>query len=277
MPPETTEGPAVVVEIHPGRASAETVIGAVDAALASELAGIGVRVPLDERDSRHETFAHLCGGDPRVEIAPAHAPPAASEVVCTMPAHARPAPRTLPALVTMAREQGLASVDAPVPPRLGRGGRLRVTAGGSGTRRVRAAVVGLRWPRSRGVPGPPPPGDLATERAEHLRRRARSSTMRARLDRIQHRLARERLQMRHARAWSRLAEEHLGRTGPAEWIKWRGRVVGRRVAALPGIAFSATRTARAFGRRARRFATDRMRSRGPAGQRQSPGRAAEQD
>jgi hypothetical protein len=83
--------------------------------------------------------------------------------------------------------------------------------------------------------------------------------------------------MRHERARSRLAEEHLGRTGPAEWIKWRGRVVGRRVAALPGIAFSATRTARAFGRRARRFATDRMRSRGPAGQPQSPGRAAEQD
>ena len=267
----------MVVEIDPGRASIATVVGGVDAALASELAAIGVRVLLDEGDPRHETVAHLCGGDPRVEIASAVATPTAPETLCTMPAHARPSPRTLPALVTMAREQALASIEVPVPPRLGRAGRLRVRAGGSGARRVRAIEVGLGSTRSRREPGPPPPSDLAAERAEHLRHRARSSTMRARLDASQHRLARERLQVRHERARARLAEERLGRTGAAEWARWRGRVVGRRVAALPGIAMAATRTARAFGRRARRFALDRWRSRGPADAPQSPGRAAEQD
>jgi hypothetical protein len=272
MPPESTQGPAVTVVIDAGRAPVATLIGAIDAALASELDGVGVQVALAEHDPRREPVAHLCGADPRVDIVPTDKPP--SEVLITMPAHARPQPRTIPELVGLAREAGVGSVAVRVPGRLGLGGKLHLKAGGSGERRVRPAEVGLRSTTSRGEPGPSPPGDLATERAEHLRHRARSSTMRARLDRNQHQYSRERLQVRHERARTRFAEERLGRTGTAEWVRWRSRVVGRRVSALPGAARSATRSARALGRRARRGTIDRWRSRGPADGPQSPGQAA---
>lgn len=85
--------------------------------------------------------------------------------------------------------------------------------------------------------------------------------MRARMDRNAHRLARERLQTRHERTRLYLAEQRLGESGAGEWIRWRSRAVGRRAAALPGVANAGVSKARVFGRRARRFATDRWRSR----------------
>jgi hypothetical protein len=81
------------------------------------------------------------------------------------------------------------------------------------------------------------------------------------VDRHAHRLSRERLQTRHERARRALDERRLGATGAGEWIRWRSRAVGRRAAALPGLAASAARSASSFTRRARRFAAARWRSR----------------
>jgi hypothetical protein len=266
MEPEITPPSAVIVEIAAKRAPIATVAGAVDAALASEIAELSVRVELAEGDPRRSVFEELYGADSRVAIADPGAPVPASEIVFTMPANARPSPRTLPQVAALIRSENLGSAEAPVPGRfgslLGARGKLRATAGGSGAKRLPAADLDLRSTTTRGQPGPPPQGTLAEERAEHLRHRARSSTMRARMDRNAHRLSRERLQVRHERARLRLAEQRVGKTGAGEWVRWRSRAAGRRAAALPALASSGARSVRVFGRRARRLALDRWRSRG---------------
>jgi hypothetical protein len=250
------------VTIVPGRSPASEILGAIDSVLRSGLPGLSVRVPLTQGDSRREALAALCEAEPRVMIGEARLGPALLEI--EMPARARPAPRTLGAIAAVLRDKGLAAVEVAVPGRygaLGARGRLRATVSGSGKRTLRAAEVGLRSTSSRGALGPPAKGDLAAERAEHLRHRARSATMRARMDSNAHRLSRERLQTRHERARLRLAERRLGESGAGEWLRWRSRNVARRAAGLPGAVRSASSSARAFARRARRYAVDRRRSR----------------
>jgi hypothetical protein len=227
---------AVIVEIAGKRAPIAALVGTVDAALASEITELTVRVVLTEQDSRRGVLERLYGADSRVAIADPGASAPAADILFTVPGR-------------------FAS-------RLGRGGKLRASAGGSRTNRLRAVEAGLRSATSRKDPGPPPPGTLAEERAEHLRHRARSSTMRARMDRNAHRLSRERLQVRHEQARLRLAERRLGKTGAGKWVRWRSRVAARQAAAIPALARSGARSVRVFGRRARRFALDRWRSRG---------------
>ena len=85
----------------------------------------------------------------------------------------------------------------------------------------------MRSSRTGAAAKPPPRGELAHERAEHLRHRARSANYRARADRNMQRLARERLQTRHDRTRLHLLEERLAATGPREWLAWRLRQAGR--------------------------------------------------
>jgi hypothetical protein len=242
-------------------------VEAVDAALRSALPGLRVRVPLAAGDPRREAVAALVAADSRVEVAEPGSPAPAAAIVFELPARARPQPRTLPAIAAVMRGRGVGSVDVPVPGRypalgpLGSAGRLRARGTGSGSVTLRPADVGLRSTATRGRPGPSPKGTLAAERAEHLRHRARSATMRARMDRNAHRLSRERLQTRHERARLRLAEQRVARTGRGEWVRWRARRVGRRIAGAPGAIRSGTGFIRVFFRRARRFAADRWRSR----------------
>jgi hypothetical protein len=260
--PEDPTQPTGIVVIEPGRAPADVVLGAVDAALRSDFPGLAVWIDLPPGDPRSDSLQVLCGSDARVVIG-AKAPSA--RIVFEMPARARPEPRTLAAIAAQLDDGGL--VEVAMPGRwpglagLGGHGKLRARGSGSGTRTLRPATVGLWSTASHGEKGPPPKGDLASERAEHLRHRARSATMRARTDRNAHRLSRERLQTRHERARLRLAEQRLGATGAGEWVRWRSRNVARRAAGLPAAAASATRSARSFVRRARRYAVDRVRSR----------------
>jgi hypothetical protein len=259
---DTAAAAGATAVIDPGRASVPVILGAVDAALRSDLPELAVVVELAESDPRHDRLLALCG-DARVTVGRGEA---GTGLVFEMPARARPGPRTLPAIAEIVRGGGAGTVEVPVPGRfpplaLVGGDRLRARGAGSGTRRLRPAQVGLRSTGSTGRPAPPPLGDLASERAEHLRHRARSATMRARMDRNAHRLSRERLQTRHERARLRLAEQRLGRSGTGEWVRWRSRNVARRAAALPGAAASATSSVRVFFRRARRFAVDRRRTR----------------
>jgi hypothetical protein len=252
-----------VVLIEPGRAATEVVLGAVDSALRSDLPGLAVHVDLASDDPRAEALQSLCGADARVAIGGGPQP---ADLVFAMPARARPAPRTLPEIAAMLRD-GTGSVEVAVPGRypalagVGGHGKLRASGQGAGEKTVRAADVGLRSASSRGPAPPPPKRDLAGERAEHLRHRARGATMRARMDRNAHRLSRERLQTRHERARLRLAEQRIAATGAGEWVRWRARNAARRVAGLPAAARSATSSVRVFARRARRYAADRRRSR----------------
>jgi hypothetical protein len=261
---EQPDRPSTLVVIEPGRAPTAVVLGALDSALHSGLPGLAAHVDLAPGDPRADALQALCGADARVTLG--DGPPDA-DLVITMPARARPAPRTLPALAAMVGDGGIGAVEVAVPGRwpalagLGGHGKIRAHGPGTGTRTVRAADVGLRSISSRGAAGPPPKGDLASERAEHLRQRARSATMRARMDRNAHRLSRERLQTRHERARLRLAEQRMAATGTGEWVRWRSRNVARRLAGLPAGARSATGAVRVFARRARRYAADRRRSR----------------
>ncbi len=264
---DTPSGATSIVVIEAGRATAEVVVGAVDAALRSSLPGLAVRVPLPAGDDRRATLDALCGADARVACPDPGTPTPDADFVFELPARARPQPWTLSRVVAVMLERELGSLEAPVPGRTARvaalatHGKLHARASGSGSVRLRPATIGLRSTASLGEPPPRPEGTLAQERAEHLRHRARSATMRARVDRHGHRLSRERLQTRHERARRSLDERRLGATGAGEWIRWRSRAVGRRAAALPGFAASGVRSISAFARRARRFATDRWRSR----------------
>jgi hypothetical protein len=267
MEPRAETAAETVVEIVPGRAPVSTLVGAIDAALRSGMPGLEVGVALPAGDERRRPLEELTAAESRVAIPTPGASRSPAAIVFEMPASARPAPRTLPRIAEIARERGLATVVVPVPGRfasiasLGLRGKMRAIAHGSGSARIRPAEVGLRSAGSRGRSEPPAIGDLASERAEHLRHRARSATMRARMDRNAHRLSRERLQTRHERARLRLAEQRVGRSGTGEWIRWRSRNVARRAAALPGAAASAGSSVRVFLRRARRFAVDRRRTR----------------
>jgi hypothetical protein len=259
--------PEAAVVIEPGRASTAVILGAVDAALRSDLPAIAVRVDLPAGDPRHEALNALTDGDARVTVGSGAEADAGTGLVFRMPARARPQSRTLAVLAATVRDERLGAVDVPVPgrypalARLAPHGTLRASAGGSGSRRLSAADVGLRSVATPGQDGPPPKGALAAERAEHLRHRARSATMRARMDRNAHRLSRERLQTRHERARLRLAERRLARSGAGEWVRWRSRNAARRAAGIPGAVAAGGRAVRVFGRRARRSAVDRWRSR----------------
>ena len=264
---DTPSGATSIVVVDAGRAPVAVVIGAVDAALRSSLPGLSVRVPLARGDDRRAALEALGGADARVSLPEPGAEAPGADFIFELPAGARPEPWTLSRVVTVMGERGLGSLEASVPGRyarlagLGAYGKLRARATGSGAARLRPATIGLRSTASRGDPPPRPKGTLAHERAEHLRHRARSATMRARVDRHAHRLSRERLQTRHERARRALDERRLGATGAGEWIRWRSRAVGRRAAALPGAAASAAQSIGGFTRRARRFAADRRRSR----------------
>lgn len=249
---------ATVVVIDAARADVATLLGSVDAALASEIADLKVVVALGAGDSRRAALEALCAADPRFSFT--DEPAVGTGNLVRMPARARPGPRTLPAIIKAAHADDLSQVEVRLPGRPG--GKLVLTRGETGGRRsLKAGEVGLRTTSSRREVPPPPEGTLAQERAEHLRHRARGATMRARVDRGQNRLSRERLQVRHERARLRAAEERLGATGAGEWVRWRSRAVSRRVAAVPSRVAAVGNQARNYARRAQRYAADRIRSR----------------
>lgn len=105
----------------------------------------------------------------------------------------------------------------------------RVDGAGLGIRRRGAAAE----PESGADDALGPAADLAHERAEHLRYRARAATSQARLDRQAQRLFRERLRSGHERTRAERLEARLARLDPRFWVRWKARRVSRRVSALP--------------------------------------------
>jgi hypothetical protein len=262
----------IVVELDAGREPADRVLAALDAALASDAREVVVELRLSDGNPDRATIAELCSADERVSVlepgAPEPAPPPAS-IRIAMPLSARPSVHTLTAIRERMAADGVGKLEVPLPGsgigRLARavvplGPRLRASGPGSGSGRVRASAVALG---SRRAPSeaPSPKGSLAHERAEHLRHRARSATLRAQRDRHTQRLARERTEVEHQRARVRMLERRLAATGPGAWVAWRARQAARVAAAVPRRVVRLAKTARWLVRRARRLTIDRARRR----------------
>ena len=221
-----------------------------------------VRLSADHPE--REPIEAACGSDRRITIARgAVAAATGNPLEITIPAGVEPGERTLEALASLVDEAG-GTVAATVP------GALRWLEGFEWTARlphrrvVRARPAGgADRPRRRvagariGIIGRgvarfrfPSPGDLAHERSEHLRHRARLNTNEGRVAAGAQRLARERLELRRHQARIADAERRLAATGPLRWIAWRARQLGRLASAGAGILGG---LAGALRRRLRRF------------------------
>jgi len=264
----------LLVEVPASDAPAGEILGAVDAALAGDVGDVRVRIVIPAGDAPPAVLESLCEADPRIELAaPGTAvPPGSVRVV--MPPSARPAAHTLGALAELLDGGDAAAVEAAVPGRAGILARIALPARVPGTPRVRierpgggartvavaASSIGLGGKRSP-YTGPPPAGGMAAERAEHLRHRARSATIRARFDRDAQRLTREAMWAEHERARVRLLERRLGSTSVPRWIAWRAGAGARGVYEGARRVWWALRAARSLTRRAWRYARDRVRQR----------------
>jgi hypothetical protein len=103
-----------------------------------------------------------------------------------------------------------------------------------------------------------PANDLAHERAEHLRHRARAATSQARADREAQRLFRERLRSGHERIRADRLEARLARASPSYWVAWKARRVARRGVALPKRVWARIRALRQPLYRLKIAASERM-------------------
>jgi hypothetical protein len=105
-----------------------------------------------------------------------------------------------------------------------------------GQRQVAGAEAGIR---RRGAPEPEvpeagglgPASDLAHERAEHLRQRARAYTNLERAERYAQRAVRERMRASQEKARADRLEARLARMSPRYFLLWRGKRALRRLAA----------------------------------------------
>lgn len=281
MSPDPTAGPRpsaapVLVDIPAGGASAAELIGAVDAALGGDLPAVRVRVLIAPDDPARATLAALTEADRRVSLTvPGAAAEQPAALRFVLPPAARPAAHALPALAEILAAGDAAAVEVAVPRLPGPlGGRLAAAArlpgarrlrgersGGQGrTVRVTARSVGLG---SFGAPfsGPPPQRDLAAERVEHLRHRARSATLRARFERDSQRLTREAMRAEHERVRALVMERRLAATSPWRRIAWMVRVAGRTVVAAGRRIWWWGVVVRALAARAVRLARVRLRER----------------
>lgn len=261
----------MMVDVPVGEAPADQVLTALDAVLGGDSGDVEVRLLVGDADP---ALAELCAADPRLRLVAADADPGPCAVRVVLPPAARPSPRTLAAIRDLLAEGSAGAVEVAVPGRLGVLGRTALSArlvtanrvraeqpGASGrTVRVSARGVGLGSARSP-ASDPPPAGGLSDERAEHLRHRARSATGRARLDRNAQRLTRERMRVQHERARAALLDERLAGVSPRHRIGRWIRRARRMAVAVPLRLWSLLGAGRAFYRRARRFARDRVRRR----------------
>lgn len=266
--------PATVIDVPAGDAAAEQVVAALDAALAAAPAAIAVRLLLAGEHPGRAGLAELCAADPRLELAAPGAEPGPCELHVVVPPAVRLGGRSLEAIAELLADGSAAAVEVAVPRRPGRLGRSFIAARLPGTPRVRAERPGASGPTVRPgahelwlgsarapVTEPPPLTSLAHERAEHLRHRARSATLRARLDRNAQRLTRERMRYQHERARASLLDRRLAEVSTRHRLGRLGRRVTRPVLAAPQRLGSLAGTGRRFVRRAWRFVRDRRRQR----------------
>jgi hypothetical protein len=252
----------ILVELKATREPADRVLEALDAALASDAPVIAhLRVPVDHPD--RSVIARLCAADERVSVLEPDVPepPTPADAIrISMPLAARPSVHTFSAIRERMAADGLGALEVRVPGPLPVGPRLRATGPGSGSGRVRASAVALGSHRAPSE-APPPAGTMAHERAEHLRHRARSATLRAQRDRHTQRLARERVEIEHQGTRVKMLERRAAAAGPGAWVAWRGHQATRAAKSVPWMAMRFGRITRSFARRARKHTIDRVRDR----------------
>jgi len=252
----------IVVELKATREPADRVLEALDAALASDAPVVAhLRVPDGHPD--RPALEELCAADERVSLLEPDEPEpatAAGAIRISMPLAARPSVHTFSVIRERMAADALRTLDVRVPRLIPLGPALRAVGAGSGSARVRASAVALG---SRRAPSeaPPPAGTMAHERAEHLRHRARSATLRAQRDRHTQRLARERVEIEHQGTRVKMLERRAASAGPGAWVAWRGRQVTRAAKSVPWMAMRGGRITRSFARRARKHTIDRVRDR----------------
>jgi hypothetical protein len=133
-----------------------------------------------------------------------------------------------------------------------------------GERWVSGVEVGVH---RRGAPAPeagerhrlPPAADLAHERAEHLRHRARAATNQARSHRQAQRAVRERLRASNERLRAERLEARLARVSPSYWARWRAKRAVLRARTVPGQVGGALGRGRKLAYRYRQGALARVR------------------
>ena len=116
---QPSEGDAqIVVELEANREPAERVLGALDAALASDAPGVIVELRLPATHPDRAAIAELCAADPRVSLLEPGATepqPAPGAIRVSMPLSARPSVHTLTAIRERMAADGVATLEVPVP------------------------------------------------------------------------------------------------------------------------------------------------------------------
>ena len=264
----------VLVAIDAAGAAAADVLISVDSALGARPRGVRVVVLLASGAPGRVELDDLLGPDARVTLAVTGdaTGPAGEALVVELPAGVELERETLEAIerelsgggeltVAVPRHPARLSGVDPVARRAARR-RIRARAGGGGAKTIGVHRLGKAGGGLAGEPGTLALSDLAGERGEHLRNRARSATYRSRYDAVAQVLARDRLRTRHERARVTLFEQRLAEVSPKAWAAWRSRQARDAAAVVPGAVRSGSRSVKQQGRRVRRFAIDKARSRG---------------
>jgi hypothetical protein len=280
--------PALVVHLRAEEEPAAEVMETVDRVLRGRLQDLELRIELPPDHPERALVEEACAADPRIVVAPPADTAADSPYEVTLPAIAVPDERTLEDLHELMVEEGVGALHVTVPGELPRRAMVEVVAAGPLARARRLAeharaadgqgpdpavilgeLFGERWVsgvevslRRRGAPEPQVTEhgplaraeDLAHERAEHLRQRARAATNQARADRQAQRWFRERVRANHERLQAERLEARLARMNPPYWIRSRLRRLGRRLRSLPGAIGSAFGSLRQLAYRGRRVA-----------------------
>ena len=261
--------PALVVNVAVGDRGADEALEAVDAVLSGRFTDLEVRLQVPEGSQDRQALEEALADEPRASVA-AGAGVCESPHQVTMPLEAVPDERTFERVHAMVWEKGIGALRLRVPRRAGRGGRvagalgrgttLEVVATGPlararriashyggeerailrdlfGERRIGGSGVrvgrrGAREGTGRDEGDIAPEADLARERAEHLRHRARAATNQARADRQAQRVVRERMKARQETARADRLQAQLARVSPRHLVVWRSRRAGRRVGAV---------------------------------------------
>ncbi|UJA20998.1 hypothetical protein HJD18_12785 [Thermoleophilia bacterium SCSIO 60948] len=277
-PPEPAQdgrsaGRDVLVVVDAGSASVADVLLSVDSALGARPGHLRVEVGLDERSPQRDALRELLDPDPHVSlVGRVRSEPRDQELLIDLPAGVELGRETLDAIERELGDGGRLVVAVPrhpsrlsgVDPVAARTARRRIVAAKAGGGPARTVGVHKLTRAGGGLAetaGTLGLGSLADERGEHLRNRARSATYRSRFDAVSQVLARDRLRTRHERARVVLFERRLAELSPRAWAAMRSRQARDAASVVPSAARSGTRTVKQQGRRARRFAIDRARSR----------------
>lgn len=260
--------PALAVNVAVGDRGATEALAVVDAVLGGRFTDLELRLQVAEGNPDRGALEEALADEPRASVAPSSTEgPCESPHQVEMPVQALTDEGTFERVHALMWEKGLGALRLTVPRRAGRragrvagalarGELLEVVATGPlararrvaahyggderailrelfGERRLSGAEALLRRRGALDRDAATAAGhELARERAEHLRHRARAATNQARADRQAQRVVRERMKASQESARADRLEAQLARVSPRHLLVWRSRRAGRRVGGL---------------------------------------------